>query len=277
MRYRPVCPTVAVLALSVLLSGPAAVAQIPSSCPPAPEPNPSGDYAGFGGATYVTRDAVSCRILLQQFGWNQDFIYEFWWAEGSMDHIRTIAETGLAVVFVDQVMTTPPVRVVEFYNRQLDHYFITIEGVEAAGIDAGLAGPGWERTGLGFTAWQLDPNVGQQISVDLCRFYGSPTIGPNSHFHAAAGPECDGLKALAATTPADQPKWNYEGPAFRVERALTRNGTCLPSTIPVTRLYNNGQARGIDANHRYTLRHDVADQMVRQGWVLEGTAFCAKF
>ena len=150
MSCRALCSAVAAVALSMLLSGPAAVAQAPSNCPPAPEPNPAGVYAGFGGATYVTRDAVSCRILLQQFGWNQNFVYEFWWAEGSMDHIRVIAESGTPVVFVDQVMTTPPVRVVEFYNRHLDHYFITIEGVGGRGHRCRTCrtGLGENRTGL---------------------------------------------------------------------------------------------------------------------------------
>jgi len=76
--------------------------------PACPGTQPVRSLCGLRGATYLTRDAVSCRILLQQFGWNQDFVYEFWWAEVNMDDIRTITEMGMAVVFVDQVMTTPP-------------------------------------------------------------------------------------------------------------------------------------------------------------------------
>jgi len=36
--------------------------------------------------------------------------------------------------------------VVEFYNTNLDHYFITADPNEAAQIDGGSAGPGWSRT-----------------------------------------------------------------------------------------------------------------------------------
>ena len=36
--------------------------------------------------------------------------------------------------------------VIEFYNALLNHYFITISSIEAAGIDRGAAGPGWHRT-----------------------------------------------------------------------------------------------------------------------------------
>jgi hypothetical protein len=248
-----------------------------SDCPPAPEPDPGGPHAGFGGAVYVTRDAVSCRILLSQFGFNvATNLYEFWWAEGSMDAIREIAAQGTPVVFVDSAMTTPPVRIVEYHHAGLDHYFMTAEGAEAGVVDAGAAGIGWTRTGLGFTAWKLDPAVAQTISVDLCRFYGSPTIGPNSHFYTAAGAECEQLKALAASAGPLEPKWNYEGPAFRVERGLARDGGCLAGTISVLRLFNGGAARGLDPNHRYTTRQDVADAMVREGWILEGRAFCAR-
>ena len=37
--------------------------------------------------------------------------------------------------------------VVEFYNPNLDHYFITANAVETAAIDNGGAGPDWSRTG----------------------------------------------------------------------------------------------------------------------------------
>ena len=40
--------------------------------------------------------------------------------------------------------------VVEFYNTNLDHYFITADTNEAAQIDGGSAGPGWSRTGNSF-------------------------------------------------------------------------------------------------------------------------------
>jgi hypothetical protein len=81
------------------------------------------------------------------------------------------------------------------------------------------------------------------------------------------------LKRLADETPPGQPKWNYEGSAFRV-KPLVR-GQCRPGQVRVLRLYNNGFAKGIDWNHRYATRWDVAEAMIRSGWILEGTAFCA--
>ena len=119
----------------------------------------------------------------------------------------------------------------------------------------------------------LDPSVEQGISLNICRFYGSPVLGPNSHFYTIAGPECEALKQISANTPAGLPKWNYEGSAFRVEPLV--KGQCRPGQVSMLRLYNNGFALGVDSNHRYTTRVDVAEAMVADGWILEGTAFCA--
>jgi hypothetical protein len=55
---------------------------------------------------------------------------------------------------------------------------------------------------------------------------------------------------------------------------VTTNGAAC-YTIPVYRLYNNGYAKGIDSNHRYTASVTVAAQMQTLGWQLEDVAFCA--
>ena len=114
--------------------------------------------------------------------------------------------------------------VVEFYNTNLDHYFITADASEAAGIDGGSAGPGWIRTGYSF-------NSGGSTSV--CRFYGSQSPGPNSHFFTLAGSECDGLKQLQASTPDTEKRWNFESLDFISTPAT--NQTCPSGTTPVYR------------------------------------------
>src|SRR6185436_2097540 len=83
------------------------------------------------------------------------------------------------------------VTVVEFHNIVLDHYFITADPAEASAIDAGRAGLGWTRTGNSFKA---------AGSAFVCRFYGSVSPGPNSHFYTADQAECLNLKQLQATT-----------------------------------------------------------------------------
>jgi len=57
----------------------------------------------------------------------------------------------------------PMVSVVEFHNRFLDHYFLTADPAEIAAIEAGAAGPGWQRTGFGLSAWGLN-DLGQSCA-----------------------------------------------------------------------------------------------------------------
>ncbi|CAH1080717.1 Delta-60 repeat domain-containing protein [Candidatus Nitrotoga sp. 1052] len=156
------------------------------------------------------------------------------------------------------------VPVVEFYNTNLDHYFITADASEAAGIDGGSAGPGWIRTGNSFKSGGNTP---------VCRFYGSQVPGPNSHFYTLAGPECDGLKQLQATTPASQKRWNFESLDF-ISTPPT-NGICPTGTAPVYRAYNNGFARGVDSNHRFSSAGAAIQDVVMRGWINEGVVMCA--
>jgi len=157
-----------------------------------------------------------------------------------------------------------PARIVEFHNADLDHYFVTGDPAEAAAIDHGDAGPGWSRTGLLFKAGG---------AVPVCRFYGSVSPGPNSHFYTAQTVECGALKSLQATTPGDVPRWNYEGIAFGT--TLPVNGLCPLLTVPVYRAYNNGFVLGKDSNHRLTTSANALQEVVARGWTYEGIAMCA--
>ena len=157
-----------------------------------------------------------------------------------------------------------PSDVIEFYNTNLDHYFITADSSEAAAIDGGSAGPGWSRTGNTFKS-------GGDTAV--CRFYGSQSPGPNSHFYTLAGSECDGLKQLQASTPATQQRWNFESLDFVSTPAS--NGTCPNGTVPVYRAYNNGFARGVDSNHRISSSTAAIQEVVNRGWSSEGVVMCA--
>jgi hypothetical protein len=156
------------------------------------------------------------------------------------------------------------VPVVEFYNTNLDNYFITADASEAAAIDGGSAGPGWIRTGGSFKSGGSTP---------VCRFYGSQVPGPNSHFYTLAGAECDALKQLQATTPASQKRWNFESLDF-ISSPPT-SGTCPTGTAPVYRAYNNGFARGVDSNHRISADQAAITQVITRGWINEGVVMCA--
>lgn len=158
---------------------------------------------------------------------------------------------------------------IEFYNDALKHYFLTIDPNEAAAIDAGAAGAGWRRTGGSFNVW-TSPASGSQ---PVCRFYGSVSPGPNSHFFTGDAAECAGLRAQEASIPETERKWHYEGIAFH--SVLPQGGGCAGGTTPVHRYYNNGHARGEDANHRLTSDAALRAGMEAAGWIYEGVAMCA--
>ncbi|WP_239287978.1 YncE family protein [Candidatus Nitrotoga sp. 1052] len=154
--------------------------------------------------------------------------------------------------------------VVEFFNTHLDNYFITANASEASAIDGGSAGPGWIRTGNTFKSGG---------STAVCRFYGSQSPGPNSHFYALLGTECDNLKQLQATTPATEKRWNFESLDFL--STVPINGTCASGLLPVYRAYNNGFARGVDSNHRISASQAAIQEVINRGWINEGVVMCA--
>ncbi|MFS8086462.1 MAG: hypothetical protein ACMG6H_12590, partial [Acidobacteriota bacterium] len=153
--------------------------------------------------------------------------------------------------------------VIEFYNTNLDHYFITSDPFEAAAIDGGSAGPGWSRTGDTFNSGGSSP---------VCRFYGSMSPGPNSHFYTVLAGECDDLKRIQAITPSTQPRWNFESLDFI--STAPAGGVCPAGTVPVYRAYNNGFPTK-DSNHRITSKQASIQQVVARGWINEGVVMCA--
>jgi predicted dienelactone hydrolase len=147
---------------------------------------------------------------------------------------------------------------VEYYNVSLDHYFITAEPAEAAMLDAGILVPGWRRTGFDFKVRPVDDPRG----LAACRFFGTPGIGPNSHFFTIDADECEKVK--------NNPFWMFEGLAFNADTPVFAD--CPPDRVPVTRMYNNG--KGGQANHRYLTSHSEAGNMLGEGWIVEGPVFC---
>ncbi|MFS8085662.1 MAG: hypothetical protein ACMG6H_08545, partial [Acidobacteriota bacterium] len=73
-------------------------------------------------------------------------------------------------VLAPDVPRAEETRVTEFFNTNLNHYFITPYPAEVAGILLGAAGPGWVRTEIDFNAWQDAASTGGPV----CRFYGTP-------------------------------------------------------------------------------------------------------
>jgi ligand-binding sensor domain-containing protein len=158
----------------------------------------------------------------------------------------------------------PLATVVEFYNDLLDNFFITATLDEQNAVTNGAAGPGWSRTGDFFNAGGLSL---------VCRFYGSLSPGPNSHFYTIDPAECQSLKDLQATTPITEKRWNFESNDFA--SSITTGGQCANGLVSVYRAYNNGFTRGVDSNHRITANHAAYLAQIAKGWIGEGVVMCA--
>jgi hypothetical protein len=161
-------------------------------------------------------------------------------------------------------------RIYEFFNATLDRYFRTGDNAEAQSLRLN-ASSGELDTGFGFNAWKSE--AAPAGAVQVCRFYGSVSPGPNSHFFTADARECQELRNLQATTPSNMPRWNFEGTAFAVK--LPTAGVCpADAPNPVYRVYNRGNIRGIASNHRYTTSQGVYQGMLGKAWLGEGVVMC---
>jgi len=146
-----------------------------------------------------------------------------------------------------------PVTVVEFYNAELDHYFITYVPAEIALLDAGTTIRGWTRTGKSFKAYA----TAQTGTTDICRIYIIPVRG-DSHFFGRGQTECN-------NTMMAHPDFILEEPKF-MAMILPVAGGCPAGTVAVYRVFSNRP----DANHRYTIEQATRAAMVALGWLAEG-------
>ena len=160
------------------------------------------------------------------------------------------------------------VSVVEFYHPDLRHYFITADPLEIAALDAGQR-PFWKRTGETFNVYAASTRT-DEVTSPVCRFYGRPGKGLDSHFFSASTTECAAVQERFADS------WILETPSAFSAFLPSPDGTCPAGSRPVYRVYNNRS----DINHRYVTSAVVRDEMVSQGWIAEGygpasVAMCA--
>ena len=156
----------------------------------------------------------------------------------------------------------PPVTIVqvdEFYHPGLRHYFITADAAEKQLLDTGVY-PGWERTGESFMAYATGSGGNGSISP-VCRYYGDPKRGLDSHFYSADAVEC---VTVIVNFPSE---WLLESDnMFQINLPDMATGACPAGTIPVYRLWDQ---RG-DSDHRYTTSAAIKTQMLAAGYVSEG-------
>ena len=162
---------------------------------------------------------------------------------------QTVTASGTGVA------TAPTtVDLIEYRHAEWDHYFMTGIPVEITKLDNGTF-VGWARTGYSFKSYPLN-TPGSNV---VCRFFSTSFAPKSSHFYTPFADECTIVQA--------NPDWQFEGPVFNIP-VPDLAGACPAGTVPVYRLYNNGQ--GAAPNHRYTTDFGVRAQMIANGWIPEG-------
>ncbi len=178
---------------------------------------------------------------------------------GMVDAARALARVPEGSWAVDQ----QTILVKEYRHTALDHYFMSASSQEQAAIETGAFGTGWQATGFQFLAFRPSP-AAPAASWPVCRFYGTPGLGPNSHFFTASPYECAWVSR--------EEGWWYEGLAFNIY--LPYLGTCEARSVPVYRAYNGRYAQN-DSNHRYLTSFTEYQRMLSLGWRGEGVVMCA--
>jgi len=173
----------------------------------------------------------------------------------------------LVVTVLASAYATVPL--VEFYHSGSDHYFVSADPLEIDALDRGLFA-GWARTGY---SWPVIPSTDHTLAgaSPVCRFYGLPSAGLDSHFYSASPGECAEVETNFAA------QWEFESDnVFQVYAPDLQTGACPVGTQPVYRTWNNRR----DSNHRYTTDTAVRAAMVAKGYIAEGygdsrVAMCA--
>ncbi len=182
-------------------------------------------------------------------------------------------EVKMALIITPSTTAAPPVNIVqaiEFYHAASDHYFITAIAKEISDLDNKVH-PGWQRTGQSFKVYAAGSG-GPPDRFPVCRFYGLPQAGLDSHFYTGGVLEC--LEVLTKFAGA----WDIEsGEVFQILIPDVDTGACPTGTIPVMRSWN----QRTDSNHRYTIVAAIRDSMVKdhghtpEGYGPNAVVFCA--
>ncbi|MBK9116980.1 MAG: SBBP repeat-containing protein [Betaproteobacteria bacterium] len=158
----------------------------------------------------------------------------------------------VAAMTASLALVDPPA--IEYRHAEWDHYFVTANPDEVAKLDAGVFA-GWARTGESFRVRPLDVAG----AANVCRFFSVSFAPKSSHFYTPDAAECAKVKG--------NPDWQFEAEVFAFALPDAAGG-CGAGTLPLYRLYNDGQ--GAAPNHRYTTSLATRSDMVARGWIPEG-------
>lgn len=188
-------------------------------------------------------------------------VRDVWYAAGvGMVRWMDDEEEALLAAVTMPAGTVPAVtRAIEYYDADLDHYFMTANPAEISALDAGRF-PGWQRTGLSFNVVDPAADTGGTASP-VCRYYGSPAYGLDTHFYSASPAEC------AAVRQKWPNQWLLESSnVFQIFTPEIATGSCPAGTLPIYRAWNDRT----DTNHRYTTDERIETMMMGRGYLPEG-------
>lgn len=189
------------------------------------------------------------------------YVRDVWYAPG-VGMVRWMDGQEEALLTNVTVPTKPVpavARAIEYYDADLDHYFLTANANEISKLDAGYFS-GWQRTGYSFNVVDPAADTGGATSP-VCRFYGLPAAGLDSHFYSASPAECADVMRRFPNA------WILESDdVFQMYLPDPASGGCPAGTLPIYRTWNNRS----DSNHRYTIDFDVQSMMMGGGSVAEG-------
>src|SRR5262249_15632206 len=137
--------------------------------------------------------------------------------------------TPRAVMAVLAVPKLPPsptrTTIVEYYNAALDHYFITGFPAEIADLDNGVH-RGSARTGQTFSSYAVG-SAGRTGRRPVCRAYGLPSAGIDSHFYSASPDECTTTMVNFGDAWQRPGSWSIEASeVFEMDLPDTTTGAC---------------------------------------------------
>jgi len=226
-----------------------------------------GDFSVLSGCGSVIAPKGSCQVTLTFTPHSTGVVNgSFTITTNALDSPRVVPISGTGW---DGSTTTAAGTVVEYYNPDLDNFFITADAVEQAFVDYGAVGR-WLRTRVDFKSGGVS---------QVCRFFGNAAInpatgkmfGPNSHFYTVIPSECNDLKAIFDP---QAPSWKFESLDFKTT-PMQADASCPAGMQRVFRAYNNGNVRGVDSNHRISTSQAAIAEVVAHGWTSEGTVMCS--
>lgn len=210
--------------------------------------------AGLAGKAFLTNEqgvAVIPAVANNDYG-----TYQY-----TMSVTYANVKSRAYVVLSNRVEAFDPLArpVVEYANGSNGHYFMTMSSSEMAMLDRGDFA-NWTRTGAAFLARENSVTTNSGFDP-VCRFYGRPEAGLDSHFYSASVSEC------AAVVQQFSQAWILESSnVFEVYLPNPTTGACPAATGPVYRVFNDRA----DVNHRYLTSKNGVQAMVAKGWLPEG-------